>query len=93
MTISVENGKIDYTVDDDMEEVVVDNIKVDIQRNGIGRKLLEEIKDIAYDLGYKVSLYAYPQDNTINESGLKKFYEACGFTLSPDDVDYRLYEY
>lgn len=93
MTIAVENGRLDYTVDEDMEEVIVDKIKVDVQRKGTGKKLLEEVKEIAFEFGYKVSLYAYPQDNTIDDDGLRAFYESCGFELSADDVDYRLYEY
>ena len=51
------------------------------------------VKDVACDLGYNVSLYAYPQYNTITDSELKAFYESCGFELSADDVDGRLYEW
>ena len=72
---------------------MIDLLEVKEKRKGTGRKLVDMVKDVACDLGYNVSLYAYPQDNTITDSELKAFYESCVFELSADDVDGRLYEW
>lgn len=93
MTISLTNGFLNYTVDEDAEEVVIDLVKVNEQLKGTGRQLLNMVKDIACELGYKVSLYAYPQDDTITDDELFNFYRSCGFELSADDVDGRMFEY
>lgn len=91
MRISVENGYIDYSIEAD--EVIVDNIKVSKQRKGTGTFLIKEVVEIARDLGKQVSLYSYPQDDTISQSELNDFYISLGFELSTDDVDERMFVY
>lgn len=93
MKYELENGYIQYEIDDELKEVIIENVKVYIVRRGTGTQLINHVKSIAREKGYKITLYAYPQDDTITDDELRKFYEKNGFELSADDVDYRLYEY
>ena len=87
--IKNENGYLLYTVTED--EITLDNIKVYEQRKGTGRKMIEELKDLARELSLPIGLYAFPQDETINEDDLKNFYYSCGFELDADDCDGKLF--
>ena len=87
--IKNENGYIHYTVTD--SEITLDNIKVYESRKGTGRKMIEELKEIARELNLPIGLYSYPQDNTIEQNDLNDFYYSCGFDLDPDDCDNRLF--
>ena len=86
-----ENGYLKYTIEDD--ELIIDKIKVYKQRLGTGKKLIKEVKEIAAKKKLPITLYAYPQDETINEDDLKEFYYSQGFDLHPDDVDGNLFIY
>ena len=70
--IKNENGYLLYTVTE--SEITLDNIKVYEQRKGTGRKMIEELKDIARELQLPIGLYSYPQDNTIEQEDLNDFY-------------------
>ena len=87
--IKNENGYLLYTVTED--EITLDNIEVYEQRKGTGRKMIEELKDLARELSLPISLYAFPQDVTIEQDDLNDFYYLCGFELDPDDCDNRLF--
>ena len=53
--IKNENGYLLYTVTD--FEITLDNIKVYEQRKGTGRKMIEELKDLARELQLPIGLY------------------------------------
>ena len=89
MRIKDKNGYLLYSVTD--TEITLDDIKVYKQRKGIGRKMIEELKDLARELSLPIGLYSYPQDNTINQEDLNEFYYSCGFDLDPDDCDNKLF--
>lgn len=86
--IKNENGYIQYTITED--EITLDNIKVYEQRKGTGRKMIEELKDLARELSLPIGLYSYPMDDTITQDELNDFYFSCGFELDKDDTDNRL---
>jgi hypothetical protein len=88
-TIKNENGYLLYTVSN--SEITIDNIKVYETRKGTGKKMINELKDIARDLGLPIGLYSFPQDETIEQDDLNDFYYSCGFELDPDDCDNRLF--
>ena len=78
------NSYLFYSVYSD--RIDVDNIKS--YTKGDGSKLLSKLKLIASDLGIPIELYSEPQDDTISQENLNKFYEKNGFELHADDVDY-----
>ena len=88
-TIKNEKGYLLYTVTD--TEITLDNIKVYEQRKGIGRKMINELKDFAIELQLPIGLYSYPQDDTIEQDDLNDFYYSNGFELDPDDCDNKLF--
>ena len=83
------NGYLIYSITD--LEITIDNIKVYEQRKGTGKKLIEEVKDIARNIKLPIGLYSYPQDDTIEQEDLNDFYYSCGFDLDKDDCDNRLF--
>ncbi len=89
MKIEVENGYLLYTVTD--TEITLDYIKVYHKRKGMGRKMIEELKDFARELQLPIGLYSYPEDNTIEQDDLNNFYYSCGFELDTNDVDNKLF--
>lgn len=84
-----ENGYLLYTVNED--EIVLEDIKVYEKRKGTGKKMIEELKELAIELQLPIGLYSYPQDDTIEQDRLNDFYYSCGFDLDPDDYDNRLF--
>ena len=86
--IKNENGYLLYSVQ--RNEITIDNIKVFSKRNGTGKKMVEELKDVARELSLPIGLYSYPQDNTIGQNDLNQFYFSCGFEFDKDDTDNRL---
>jgi hypothetical protein len=86
-----ENGWIKYTIEED--EIVIDNIKVYKQRLGTGTKLINDIKELAKELNKPITLYAEPQDDTINDNQLKEFYISQGFDYHPDNIDNKYFIY
>ena len=87
--IKDENGCLKYAIENG--EVIIENIKVLKQRIGTGKKLINKVKEIAIENNLPISFYAYPQDETITDDELQKFFTSQGFDLHPDDVDGRLY--
>jgi len=88
-TIKLDNGFVNYSIEEN--EITIDNIKVYEQRKGTGKKMIEELKDLAKELQLPIGLYSYPQDDTINQDDLNDFYYSCGFELDPDDSDGKLF--
>ena len=83
------NGFLEYTID--KNEIILDNIKVYVQRKGTGKNLINKLKDIARDNRLPIILYSYPQDDTITDKELNNFYISQGFDLHYNDVDNRLF--
>lgn len=85
--IELENGYIKLTVDD-MEdtELVIDMVEVKEKRQGTGRKLVEMAIEYAKEEGFKkLTLSAYPQDDSIEYDDLIDFYRNLGFEIEYDD--------
>ena len=91
MRVELDNGFALLTINED--EVIIDNIEVFQKRKGTGKKLIEMIKNIAYDLSLPITLYAYPQDDSISNEDLRTFYYSCNFELHCDDSDYNYFIY
>ena len=91
MKIIDNNGFLEYTIDEN--EIIIDKIKVYAQRNGTGKKMINEIKQLSRELDMPISLYAEPQDDTINDDELREFYLSQGFDYHPDDVDNKYFIY
>jgi hypothetical protein len=90
MKITTENKSyLIYTILND--RIDIENIKSLFK--GDGTKLLSELKNIAHELKLPIELYSEPQDETITQEHLNKFYQKNGFELHPDDVDYSYYIY
>lgn len=89
MKIENENGYLLYSIEN--TEITLDDIKVYEQRKGTGKKMIEELKDIAREFQLPIGLYSYPQDNTIEPDDLNNFYYSNGFELDPNDCDYKLF--
>ena len=85
MRIENENGYITYSIDDmNDEELVIDNIEVIEKRKGTGTKLVQQVIEIANKQNKKLTLCAYPQNNSITLSQLVNFYEKLGFNTEYD---------
>ena len=88
MKITTENNSyLCYTIHEDR----IDLDKIKSFNKGDGSKLIEKIKTIARELQLPIELYSEPQDDTISQDDLNKFYRKNGFELHPDDVDYSYY--
>ena len=88
MKIKTENNSyLIYTVHED--RIDIDIIKSYVK--GDGSKLIDELKSFASELGLPIELYSMPQDDTITQEELNKFYEKNYFELHPDDTDHRYY--
>jgi hypothetical protein len=81
------NGFLKYTIDKENNEIIIDNIKVDVQRRGTGKKMINVIKELSRELDIPITLYAEPQDESINDDELREFYLSQGFDYHPDDVN------
>jgi hypothetical protein len=86
-TFQTEDGHLTYSIEEN--EITLDNIKSDKKRKGGGSRLLNKLKKIAKDKSLPITGYAYPQDDTIDDEGLKNFYLKNGFELSKHDTDGR----
>jgi hypothetical protein len=77
---------IEYSVDIDTQEVIIDDIKS--FQKGDGTKLAQAVIDIYNaeyaDNNYSLTLYAYPQDDTIDQENLVKFWESVGFEVDSE---------
>lgn len=91
MKYEVENGWVQY--DEDNGELVIENMKVFVQRQGTGSQLINHVKDVAEKKGLNIGLCAHPQDDTIGFDELCEFYEANGFEQTYCDGSTALYEY
>ncbi len=89
MTITNENGFIDYTIEE--SEITLDRIIVNGKRQGTGKLLISELKKIAKSNNLPIGLYSEPLNDSIDESDLNKFYLNNGFKLDADDVDGKLF--
>lgn len=76
--IKTDNGFINYSIEED--ELIIDLIVVEEKRKGTGKKLINECKIIARELNIPITLFAYPQDDSINQEDLNNFYNSCGFS-------------
>lgn len=88
MRLILDGGYVEYDICDD--EVIIEYIQAIKKRNGVGTKLIIGVKEIASNLGLPIGLYAYPQDNSINEQDLIRFYFKNGFEYDPNDCDGKL---
>lgn len=94
MTINKENGYIKYSVDDMNEnELVIDMVKTYEHGKGTATELIKEVIQIAKEEGKELSLYAYPQDDSIDKDTLVEIYEHLGFEVEYDDGDGCLMRY
>lgn len=82
MEIKNKSGFLKYTIEEN--EIILDLIKVEKKRKGVGSKLISRLKKIAEKKNLPIGLYAEPQDNSISEFDLVRFYEKNGFC---QDVD------
>jgi hypothetical protein len=71
---------IQYSIDDDYNEVIIDNLKS--FQKGDGTKLVKKIINVynKLDGNYKLTLCACPQDDTISLEDLVTFWEKQGFS-------------
>jgi GNAT superfamily N-acetyltransferase len=86
MTFNLDSSFIQYSVEDD--EVIIDLVKVETPRQGIGSKLVKMVIDL-YNSEYsdkKLTLWAFPQDDTIDLDSLISFYENLGFVITDDSM-------
>lgn len=86
-----ENGYVEYSIEED--EIIIEKIKSYVQNKGTATEFIEELKNISWKLNKPLSLYAYPQDDTITTEQLQQFYNNRGFELDTDDVDGCLFVY
>lgn len=82
MEIKNKNGLLKYSIED--KEIILDCIKVNSKRKGTGSKLINELKKIAEKKNLPIGLYAEPQDDSISEEDLIRFYEKNGFRQDED---------
>ena len=87
--VEIENGYMIYLIENG--ELVLELIKVKEPRKGTGTKLISMLKDIVREQNLPIVLYAFPQNNTIDENGLRQFYLENGFDYHKDDNDYKLF--
>ena len=83
----LENGYI-RLAEDDMEEteLVIEMLEVKEKRQGTGRELVKMAIKYARENGYeRITLSAYPQDDSIKYTDLVTFYEMLGFEVESDD--------
>jgi hypothetical protein len=82
-----DNSYITLSVDDNSKEIIIENIKSNTKGNG--SILVDWAIDYARTEGYfakdyNMTLYAYPQDATIDNYGLHQFWLAMDFV---DDAE------
>jgi hypothetical protein len=90
MELKTENGSyLVYSIEED--NIHLENIKS--FSKGDGTILINKLKHIANDLKLPIELYSEPQDDTISQEDLNRFYEKNNFVLHPDDCDNSYYIY
>lgn len=86
--IENENGFINYSIDDlNEDEMVIDLIQVKDKRKGTGTELVKKVIQEAKSKDKTLTLFAYPQDDSIELSDLIGFYEKLGFEVDYDTGD------
>lgn len=86
MTITKENGYARVSEDDmNEDELVLDIVEVKEKRKGTGSELVKECIKYAESEGKKLTLCAYPQDDSIDLESLVNFYKKLGFSTDYDD--------
>ena len=86
MTFSIKSNFIKFSIEDD--ELIIDLVKVDTPRQGIGTELVEMVIDL-HKTKYstkKLTLWAFPQDDSIDLDSLISFYENLGFKITDDSM-------
>ena len=82
--IELENGFAVVNVDDmNEDELVLDIVEVKEKRKGTGSELVNMAIEYAREQEKKLTLCAYPQDDSIGLEELVLFYQNLGF-----DIDY-----
>jgi hypothetical protein len=88
MEIKNQNGSyLIYTIFQD--RIDIDNIKSNLKVDGT--KLINQLKNIAFEFSLPLELYSEPQDDTISQEELNYFYKKNGFYLHTDDIDNSYY--
>lgn len=94
MEIRVNNGYINYTIEED--EVIIDLVEVVEKRQGTGKELVKKVMEIASNEGKPCTLACYPQDDSISKEDLCRFYESLGFECeyrgNKNEADLYIYE-
>ena len=94
MKIENENGYIIYSADDmDENGIVIDYVEAYAKRRGTGSLLVKKVIEIAKNENKKLSLCAYPEDESITLEGLITFYEKLGFVVDYDTGEQALMSY
>ena len=94
MKIKDKNGFLIYSRDDmEKDTYVIEMIEAFEKRKGTGTKLINQMKKIANNKGKKISLCAYPQDESISLENLISFYENLDFNIVYDDGSAAIMEY
>lgn len=94
MKIENANGYIIYSADDmDENEIVIDHVEAYAKRRGTGSLLVSKVIEIAQNEHKKLSLCAYPQDESITLEELISFYVKLGFSVDYDNGEEALMSY
>ncbi len=89
--LETKGGFLTYAIEE--YEITLDLVCVSTPRQGIGSALVNELKEIAFELNLPIGLYAEPitcGDILISEKNLIEFYKNLGFEIDADDVDCKL---
>jgi len=85
MIIELENGYVKIDQDINSNDLVLDMVEVKNKRQGTGTKLVKMAMKYARDNGKRLTLCAYPQDDSIDLESLVDFFERLGFDIDEDD--------
>jgi len=84
------------TISTEDNEIVIDSLFVAPHERRLGRatEMVQNVIDDAFlnDEIELVSLYAYPNDDSITQEDLVSFYEKIGFEQHPDSIGLMLYK-
>ena len=94
MKIENANGYIIYSTNDmDENGIVIDYVEAYTKRRGTGSMLVKKVIEIAQNEHKKLSLCAYPDDESITLEVLINFYEKLGFAVDYDNGEQALMSY